>query len=373
MFVVSKLTHDGKQLIYQIQFMYPEEVIRFISGNYSRKDEEFVSKWISEDPDRKEEVEKLQLLWRTTNDLDLNIDVDVAWSDLENQIKENKNRKSKIYALGKHPTKKTGAHVVSFLIKAAAVLLIIAGTYGFFRFYKTNYVKQQKQEQATYQTLTSQDGELVHYRFNDGSKVILNGGSQLRYRNDFGTNIRELELIGEAYFEVNHDHERPFIVYAKGAEVKDIGTKFNINAYPNSPSLEVVVSEGLVEVTASKNTSQPGKRNKPGSVMLSKGQKAELNSETGKLVVGKADLNTSLAWLDNRLVFDEEPFQAVIQKLERYYDVKVNVLDKELLYKQITVSFNNESLENVLKVLSLSLDAEYKIEGQSVEFYKHQQ
>lgn len=351
--------------------MYPEEVIRYISGNYSREDEEFVENWLAANPEAREELKRLKRVWKTSGKLKLENNVDEVWEQLSKKVKA-ESQSEKISRIGRFPTKNPNSKIAGVLVRIAAAILIIAGTYGFYQLTYNEIESDASKKELVYHTLVASSGEQIHFRFNDGSKVVLNGNSEVRYRSDFGSGTRDLYLTGEAYFEVNHDHPVPFVVYAGNMRVKDIGTKFNINAYPADSFYEVAVSEGLIEITTAEEASDDDDTEKTSQpVRISQGQKVEVEHSVGEMVISKADLHASLGWLNKRLIFDEEPLSEIVSRIERYYDIDVKVLDEELLTKKVTASFENEGMENVLKVLSLSLKANYNINGKKVELYKN--
>lgn len=349
--------------------MYPEEIIRYISGNYTEEDEEYVKKWIEKDPANRKELKRIKRVWETSGDLKLEYNVDQVWGKLSKKLQEEV-ESERFSNIGQKPTKKNSSKLNGIILRVAAVLMIIAGTYGFYQLTYHETQSNSAEKAHVYHTLISNEGEQVHFRFNDDSKVVLNGNSEIRYRSDFGNGTRNLHLKGEAYFEVNHDHPIPFIVYAGNMRVRDIGTKFNINAYAEGDFHEITVSEGEIEVTTTDQNSNIDSANAAQPVRITQGQKVEVSQTIGKMIISKANLHASLGWLNKRLIFDEEPFGRIVNRLERYYDIRIEVLDKELLSQKVTASFENERMENVLKVLSLSLKAKYNLNENKVEFYK---
>lgn len=355
--------------------MYPKRVIRYISGKYSPEDEEFVRQWLAEDPARRELLDEFQTVWDLSGELDWG-DENRAWNDLkERVIKEKEAVFPQVRALPKRTRRKRSSGLNIFL-RVAAVILIVAGAYGFYRYSTSADSVSQPEEETVYNTISSPKGEQVHVRIKDGTKVVLNASSQIHYRNDYGTSSREIYLEGEAYFEVNHDHPVPFVVHAKEARVEDIGTKFNIKAYPGQQETEVAVSEGKVRVSPRKqsheNDEKSSENEEETSVVVSQGQKVNVRDNPNQLIVEKADLHQVLSWLQNRLIFDAEPLAQVIDRLERYYDIEVDVADASLFDKKITGSFEDESMENVVKVLAISMDAGYSLKGNAVRFFIEQ-
>lgn len=344
--------------------IYPEQIIRYVSGQYSAADEEFVQQWLREDPARKKTLLELQDVWELSGKLKLG-DVDQAWSDLSPRTTKAKG--SSFNKIGRLPNTTRKPSMV--FLRVAAMLLVMAGAYAFYQYSLSVESSSAEKEPVTYKTISSKQGEQAHFRFNDNTKVVLNASSHIRYRSDFGTAGRELHLEGEAYFEVNHDHRIPFVVYANGARIEDIGTKFNIKAYPKLKDTDVVVSEGKVRVSARGKADSKKTNSTQSSVIVSQGQKVSVRDKDNQLYVQKADLYKALSWLQKRLIFDGEALARVEERLERYYDIDIKVVDPVLYDKKMTASFENEGLENVLKVLAISMDAQYSLEGNKVRFF----
>ncbi|MFH5834402.1 FecR family protein, partial [Halalkalibaculum sp. DA3122] len=253
----------------------------------------------------------------------------------------------------------------------AAVLLVLGGAYGFYLYSISSSPPSQPREEVVYNTIASQDDERVVVHIKDGTKVTLNSNSRIQYRDDYGTSSRDMYLQGEAYFEVDHDHPAPFIVYTNDAAIEDIGTKFNINTDKEHEGTEVVVSEGKVKVSPQSQKIDSGStaEEATSSVIVSQGQKVSVKNGPDNLVVEKADLYQALAWMQDRLIFDDEPLAQVIERLEDHYSITVEVADSSLFDKYITGSFQDESVENVAKVLAVSMEARYSLNDSTLHFF----
>ncbi|MBN1416389.1 MAG: FecR family protein [Bacteroidales bacterium] len=191
----------------------------------------------------------------------------------------------------------------------------------------------------------------------DGTKVYLNSGTILRYDSRFGKQNREIELAGEAYFEVMADKKLPFLIYTSDIEIKVMGTKFNVMAYPNEPHIETTVTEGTVNVK---------EINGEKSVILTANQKASYTRSNRQLVRDVVNPVTFTSWKENILYFDNENFENVINKLERWYGVSIHLEGKDSVDDRFTITIKNESLKEVLDLISLTTPLRYKIEENDV-------
>ena len=191
----------------------------------------------------------------------------------------------------------------------------------------------------------------------DGTKVYLNSGTVLRYDNRFGKQNREIELAGEAYFEVARNEKNPFIIYTSDVEVRVLGTKFNVMAYPDEPSIETTVTEGTVNVK---------ERTGEQSLIITANQKASYTKTKKTLVSSVVNPVTFTSWKENILYFDNENFENVISKLERWYDVSIHLEGKDSIDDRFTLTVKNESLKEVLDLISLTTPLRYKIQDDDV-------
>ena len=197
----------------------------------------------------------------------------------------------------------------------------------------------------------------------DGTFVSLNAASKISYPAKFSAGKREVFLEGEAFFDVKRDVKRPFLLYANGSTTKVLGTSFNVNAYPSENIVEIAVKTGKVAV-------YPGKydENTKNAEMLlldPKG-KATINLKSREILKAPADLETILSWKENLLIFQNESFDEITRKLERWYGVKFQVDPSANPKGNWNGRFKNKSLEHVLKGLMFSSDLQFEIKGKMV-------
>lgn len=158
-----------------------------------------------------------------------------------------------------------------------------------------------------YNTLTTPRGGQYQLTLPDGTKVWLNAASSITYPTDFRGTDRSVEMTGEAYFEVAHDHKHPFRVRAGGQTIEDIGTHFNVNAYSDEPAQTTTLLEGAVKV---------------GGHLLRPGEKASVTA-AGAIVVAKGDTAQAVAWKNGLFDFSDAGLETVMRQLARWYNVDV--------------------------------------------------
>ncbi len=236
-------------------------------------------------------------------------------------------------------------------IGIAASIILLFGIATLF-FIKTNQVFRK-----TYTENIAPQGQKSSVILPDGTKAYLNSGSAIRYDNFFGKKYRNVQLVGEAYFEVSHNEKLPFIINTDVVQIEVLGTKFNVMAYPDENIVETIVTEGKVSVTEINGQS---------TTLLNANQKATFHKKTKKLVINEVDPELYTSWKENLLTFDNENFANVIKKLERWYDVSITVEGTDTIKDRFTLTIKSESLREVLELISLTTNIEYKIDGNKV-------
>jgi ferric-dicitrate binding protein FerR (iron transport regulator) len=197
----------------------------------------------------------------------------------------------------------------------------------------------------------------------DGTKVWLNAGSRLAFPSRFTKTTREVFLEGEACFEVAKNEKQPFIVKAGNLDVKVLGTYFNVSAYPADATIETVLLEGSVAVEKTKAFGL-GKT----EVVLEPNQKASFKKEESEIIVtDEADVDIYIAWTYGWLKYERESLSSVLRKVERYYNVEIqlpgNYPGDDLITGKLDLK---ESLDAVMVVLADASRFEYRINGNNV-------
>ena len=210
----------------------------------------------------------------------------------------------------------------------------------------------------------------------DGTSVWLNAGSRLRYAADFGQTSREVYLEGEGYFDVARDTTKLFIVKTDKLNVTALGTSFNVKAYPGEDNIETVLVTGKVSIgdvvlsphekliySRKENKSVIERTKSATSVVTT--QNASLPS-TAKIVETRIDPAIYTSWKDELWRIEAETLGSFAVKLERRYDVKIQFADKGVQSMSINAIIKDESLEQVLRFLQLTIPVDFAINGKTV-------
>lgn len=238
--------------------------------------------------------------------------------------------------------------ILRYAAAAAAVVFIALATYQYFG-----------RQDGAYQVYISEVGNRKTIVLTDSSHVILNSNSILKVPEEFNKQNREVLLSGAAFFEVTHDAEHPFSVTTEGFVTKVLGTTFFVRDYHSEANTSVLLLTGKVKVAAISQNKD---------VELKPGEKVSMNRKNGQFRVDDFDEIALINWKTGRLAFNNAPFEKVVRKLELWYGVEISVhgARNDLHF---TGRFDNESLENILKVIGFTMNCQYNITENQVNIH----
>tara|TARA_R110002049_G_scaffold38978_6_gene120436 strand:- start:20003 stop:21187 length:1185 start_codon:yes stop_codon:yes gene_type:complete len=227
------------------------------------------------------------------------------------------------------------------------------------------YSDALKTQTLSYNTLNVPYGKIFTIILSDQTKVYLNAGSSLKYPVKFieGQN-RQVYLTGEAYFEVHKDKKHPFILTSGEMDLKVLGTKFNVSAYPEDANINTVLVEGSVSLYNSEEV-----YNESVATIMKPGYKAEWGKVNDKVVLEAVDTDLYTSWIEGKLVINEMLFKNIIRKLERKYNVKIVNKYEDMNTRMFTARFDIETIEDVLKSFQQETIFDYKIEENNITIY----
>lgn len=208
--------------------------------------------------------------------------------------------------------------------------------------------------------VTAESGERAKVQLPDGTKVNINSASQISYPHDFNGEKRIVELDGEAYFEVTPDKERPFVVKAAGLEITVLGTAFDVCAYKDDNEVSVVLLTGKVDVASE------GDR-----YVMQPDEKLVYDRNTGTMQVGKVCSKEYVEWTDGNLRFENESLENIVKVLSRVYNVKI-VFDSAFPEGQyfFTGSIGSGGITNALDILSMTSSLHYEVRDSVIVLHK---
>lgn len=214
-------------------------------------------------------------------------------------------------------------------------------------------------EEIVYNKIDIPRGGEYKLRLSDGSMVHLNSLSSLRYPVRFSGEVREVELTGEAFFEVSKS-QTPFIVKTKGVDIRVLGTTFNVSAYPENQYTQATLVTGSVRVDTKEG----------GQIMLKPSQQAELDNRSHELVVRQVDVTFYTSWVSGKIYFKDERLEDIMNTLSRWYDIHVVFADKSKKDLRFGCNLNRyEEIAPFLELLNATGRVKTKVQGREITIY----
>lgn len=277
--------------------------------------------------------------WKTGKDDPIMSEVDLSHllDRVHHQIREREDQKKR----------KLLHRITSVYSKAAAILLlplIVSG--GLMLGFAGRFSDKEQQVNSV---IHAPMGSRVSFNLPDGTTGWLNSGSSLSYSLPFGDH-RKVALEGEAWFDVAHNEKKPFEISTVNSTVQVLGTSFYLSAYHDENYVEVVLQKGKVIFTDNSKTQ---------NVTLLPSER--LVFRNGISVVTAADPSKYKAWTDGKLVFRGDEMAEVARRIERWYNIRVELADKELEQFSFRATFEDDPLDEVLELLSMTSPIQYKI------------
>lgn len=212
-------------------------------------------------------------------------------------------------------------------------------------------------------TVITHLGERSQVVLPDGTKVWLNSASSVEYVAPFFSRERRVKMDGEAYFEVQHDAQAPFVVSTNGLDIKVLGTRFNIRNDDNDHRITTVLLEGAVKAYASGD--------EKAAVRLRPSQQLVFDTRTGAMrLTDEPSADRSINWIDGRFCFEHDTFAEIVAELKRYYNVDIRFMDDALRSERFSGDFRVEDgIYHIMSVLQLTYKFTYKVVGNDIEIY----
>ncbi|WP_199118209.1 FecR family protein [Pedobacter sp. ASV28] len=251
----------------------------------------------------------------------------------------------------------------NFIVKIAAAIIVFFCSFLFLKEEIYNII-----DPVVYIEKQVLDGKQLQLTLSDGSKVWLNANSKFKYPEKFNRANREVFLIeGEAYFDVTHNEDKPFIVVSKNLTTQVLGTAFNVKAYTYLGHIQIAVTRGKVRV--SENSNQDG--DKANSILLLPDEQVTVRANTGVMQKESVDANNVIAWQKGNLSFNNDRLVDVCATLSHKYKVKIYFEQESIKEYRLTAGFSQgDRLEDILLVLSSANNLAYQLKGDTVFFQK---
>uniref|UniRef100_UPI0032163219 FecR family protein n=1 Tax=uncultured Draconibacterium sp. TaxID=1573823 RepID=UPI0032163219 len=311
-----------------------EKLQRFFSNKYSRKDQQDVCGMFQQ-PEEYDLKQMLKAHWNQFSESQMS---DVELTNTSERIHRRIRFEEGV---------QTGNRFIRNFQRIAAILIIplIVSFLAYFLFQQ--YLGK---ENLAYAEIQCPLGVRTKFYLPDGTTGFLNSGSTLKYPVSFSKD-RQVNLKGEAYFDVVHDTKRPFTVETKNLKIGVLGTQFNVVAFDDDEAEEVILQRGKVEVSTNKGQLL---------TVLKPNEKLLLNRRAQKFLVNEVEALQFTSWTEGKLILRNEKFSEVVKRLGRWYNAEIRVEDEELLNYAFRATFTDESLEEVLKLMKLTAPFTFK-------------
>lgn len=318
-------------------------IVRYFTGEATPDETKAISGLLVSDPGFRDAFEEYRRVWLlTTRQSVSGLDTDKEWSLLANRIKTTPDEA--LVKSGKVPVRR----LLTLRNIAASLIILIAFSASLLYIYSGRLKEVVAEVSGQELTLP------------DGSTVILHEGAKLSYPASFSKKERNVTLDGEAFFTVAHDAARPFIVSGGDVNIKVLGTEFNVSTNTGNHSVSVVLEKGKVSVYL--------KGEETNNVLLTPGEKAVADINTRKIHTSVNTDPNYKAWITRELVFNNSSLSIVAETLQRVYGKEIRLANSAMQECILTATFKDQSLPEVLDVISATLGTSVTIKDNVIYF-----
>lgn len=302
---------------------------KVLAGEATQEEIALFENWKNESEANKKYADHLKTIFEkaASAHIQVQFDTDAAWSRVRNKIKGDKQYTSSNES-------KSG---YGFVWKIAAGIIFILGI---------GLIAYQWNKPVIETFVVTSETIVVQDSLPDGSTAVLNKKSELSYEYNSKEKVRKVKLTGEAYFSVKHEEEKPFIIEADEILVRDIGTEFNVSAYPDKDTIEIVVTAGEVQFYTLKD---PG-------LVLKAGEKGIYSRRTKEFYrLESVDVN-DLAYKTKVFRFNNTEMTAVVKLLNEVYNSKIKLASAAIYKCRLTANFSEDNPDTIVDVIAETMD-----------------
>ena len=331
-------------------------IIKYISGKVSEEEEKMILDWVNKSEENLKYFISLKNLWMLQNMPESSAD-SLQMEDAKKIIESSCSKRNTF----KFPALYKYAAAVIVILLALNLYFVIDG--------KTKVMQKQavvyplSAIPAEYKhTLYTNNGIKGYAELPDGSKVWLNSASKLVYPDRFLGDTREVELSGEAFFDVVRNPQKPMIVNTnRRFKIEVLGTKFNVRSYDNDNESQTTLISGSIKLIQKDSVS-----GKEIVTHLNPKESFLIRDNRIPVLIKQVDTTKQIAWKRGKLIFDETPMSEVIKMLERWHGKEFIVKDPEILNYKITANFKSESIVEIMEMIKFCTMIDYSIQNNCV-------
>ncbi|MFY9152808.1 MAG: FecR domain-containing protein [Prolixibacteraceae bacterium] len=328
--------------------MDKQKIKNYLEGKTNEEESKEIREWLKKGENENESRKLLGEIW-TNSSVHLSgtkPDFGQMLDKVHHRINDHK-PKRKIH------TPDSGNNQMGFFeifSKVAAVLIVPIFLVSLYFNFREAKVKTPDQVAISpVREIYTKPGTRTKIELADGTMVWLNDGTTFRYPEYFSGKNREVFVDGEAYFEVKSNPENPFIVTNALMKTIVTGTHFNINAYTEDHYFEATLLEGKIHLE--KNDQK---------ILMKPGEQVQFDAKQETIVQKNVDPENAAAWIDGKLIFNDEKVGIAVKKLGRWFNVEIILTDPDLADFKLTGTFQDEKLDQTLKLISLALPVNFE-------------
>ena len=313
---------------------------KYLSGEASDSEVKRLEAWVLSSPENKKQFNQFKKAWFLSGIEGnyQNIDVESEWTSTSEKLFS----EAKVVPIKSKPVRRVGI----FLRIAVAISLLIVASVWVYR--SVNGVD--------YQEVVAQN-DVEENKLPDGTEIALNQYSSIKYPEKLDDNYRRVELKGDAFFKVQRDTARPFIITTQNIEIEVLGTAFYVDSRDGQPQIQVIVESGSVAMMAGND-----------KVILAANEIGVYDKNTKELTKSENDDVNYLAWKTDVLVFENTNLERVVFDLNRKFRSQISIANPELNSCPLTATYENQSLEAIVLIIEKTLDITAEVDGDKIVF-----
>lgn len=314
-------------------------ITRFLSNQTQSNENELLADWLATSKENEAVFERVKSMWEARKKSLHTPDLDAALANV----------RQKLEMTGRLPDAPRKRFKLPVLV-GSLFLLLIPAIFLFRSHLRSNAI--------AFKVVETKAGERVSVSLSDGTKITLGPASKIKFPAVFSDTLRQVDLTGEAFFEVTKNPHRPFTVRSGTWETRVLGTKFDLSAYPDDKKMSVALVEGRVAVKSGEKTYH-----------IIPGQQLLLNKTDNQTSIQDFNNSVVAGWVTNKLVFRDVPFGEAAIRLERLYNIKIIFNNKKIAARSLWATFDNEPIMQIMETVKLATGIKYKIEGRMIYIY----
>jgi transmembrane sensor len=335
-------------------------ILRYLTGTANQTERDIFNRWLNASVKNENTFNQIKQIWNTADSAMPTPNLTDAWLKIKQRAGIEETYLGNALPSQQMDKKSTVLKLIlgSRLLRVAAVLIL---------FIVTSYLLFKIPIKSEMNNFQVSSGDIQTINLVDGSKIILDAGSTLRFPEKFTGNRREVHLNGEGFFEIFPDPDKPFTIHTNNAVITVLGTAFNIRAWQQYNETIVAVAQGKVSLR------QDNKSKNIKEITITKNQLSILKEDENPTPPQNININDFTSWQQRQMYFKSVPLQEVLDQLERWYGLEFELPDESAGSNRVTIYIENKSIPEILDIIALINNYQYILDGKKVIFTLNEQ